>query len=118
MDLRKDSKGSILHSYSQLHKANTLIFHNLIKNSTIEFMFSLQCYVATTIALTLLDTENVTSFLGLVEQSFDIKIWLTWLIDKTELHNALPYVILADNNFNFLTTHVRFWFDANCKMFK
>lgn len=55
MDLRKDSKGSILHSYSQLHKANTLIFHNLIKNSTIEFMFSLQCDVATTIALTLLD---------------------------------------------------------------
>ena len=34
---------------------HTLIFHNLVKNSTIEFMFSLQYYVATTIALTLLD---------------------------------------------------------------
>ena len=34
---------------------HTLIFHNFVKNSTIEFMFSLQYYVATTIALTLLD---------------------------------------------------------------
>ena len=64
---------------------HTLIFHNLVKNSTIEFMFSLQYYVATTIALTLLDQWKFYQLFGIGGTKF----WHKNLADMINWQNRI-----------------------------